>query len=226
MKIVSKVAVALKDGAPAGLLREMKNSGVNIFELRIDQFASLSPQYVLKEITKFKKLPILATIRSKKEGGKWRGSEEKRLGLYEIVIPKVAMVDIELSSDSILDCVMKAAKKHKKTAIISYHNFKATPPTGKLNQILRRARAAGADIVKIAAMARSHKDVQTLLDFTKKNARKKIITIAMGEKGAISRVLFPRFGSMMTYASLDESMAPGQMNYQTMLKLLGRWTPI
>ena len=217
------VAVSLKDKTSPTILREIRKAGVDVCELRIDRFASSSPRYVLKEMAKFKKLPVLATIRSKKEGGKWRGSESKRLELYRAVIPKAKIVDIELSSRSILKGVVRAAKKHKKPVIVSYHNFKGTPTPQKLNQILRAAKVSGAVIVKIAAMARGHKDVQTLLDFTKKNAKKKIITIAMGEKGAISRILFPRFGSLMTYASLDgKSMAPGQLDYKTTLKLLGR----
>ena len=217
------VAVSLKDKTSITALREMRKAGVDIFELRVDRFASWNPAYVLKEIAKFTKWPVLATIRSKNEGGRWRDSEAGRLQLFRAVIPKVKMVDIELSSRSILKDVVKAAKKHKKQVIISYHDFKSTPPRAKLNRVLREAKAFGADIVKIAAMARSHKDVQTLLDFTKKNAKKKIITIAMGEKGAISRVLFPKLGSLMTYASLGRSMAPGQLDYRTTLKLLGRW---
>ena len=224
-----KIAVSLKDKTSPKMLLEMKKSGVDIFELRIDQFASTNPAYVLKEISRFKKFPVLATIRSQKEGGKWKGSETKRLALYEAVIPKVKMIDIELSSKLILKNIAKAAKKHKKTTIISYHNFKNTPTETQLNRILRDGKAAGADIVKIAVMAKTHQDVQILLDFTKKNARKKIVVIAMGEKGMISRVLFPRFGSLVTYASgtpadsAQSKMAPGQIYYKTMLKLLGRW---
>ena len=80
----------------------------------------------------------------------------------------------------------------------------------------------GADITKIAAMALGGKDVQRLAAFTIENADKNIITIAMGSEGTCSRVLFPALGSLLTYASLGESTAPGQLPYSDTFDILRR----
>jgi 3-dehydroquinate dehydratase type I len=46
-----------------------------------------------------------------------------------------------------------------------------------------------------------------------------IISFCMGEKGIISRVLCPLFGSYLTYAALERSTAPGQIDLEVMRKI-------
>ena len=208
-----RIVVPFKDRTSPLTLKQARKRGLDLAELRIDLYERFDKEYVLREIAKFKKIPALATIRSKKEGGRWPLPDKERLKLFAAVIPKVDAVDIELSSKSIRPAVVKLARKAKKRVIISYHNFDGTPGAGKLKKIADEARAAGADIVKIAAMALNPKDVQTLAAFTAANASKNLITISMGRCGAVSRVLFPALGSLMTYAYLGKANAPGQLPY-------------
>ena len=215
-----RIAVGMKDHADSQILIDAKNKGLDIVEIRIDQFSNLDKKYVLSEIAKFKKFPTIATIRSKKEGGNWRLSEEKRLELFKSIIPKVDAVDVELSSKEILPKIVNFAHKHKKIVVISYHNFDRTPLTADLTKILDSARAIGADIVKIAVMALKRKDVQALARFTLSNSDKNIITISMGAEGIVSRVLFPALGSLVTYAYVGESTAPGQLPYSNTFDML------
>ena len=215
-----RIAVGMKDHADSQILIDAKNRGLDIVEIRIDQFSNLDKKYVLSEIAKFKKFPTIATIRSKKEGGNWRLSEEKRLELFKSIIPKVDAVDVELSSKEILPKIVNFAHKHKKIVVISYHNFDRTPDERKLKKIAEDAKTAGADIVKIAALALKKKDVQTLGAFTIANASKNLVTIAMGENGVVSRVLFPALGSLMTYAHWGNPTAQGQLSYDQTFELL------
>ena len=209
------IAVPFADRTRPAAIGQAKKNGMDIAELRIDLYSSRQRGHVLKEIKKFEALPTIATIRSKKEGGQWSGSERERLELFKSILPCVGAVDVELSSKSILKEVIGEARRLKKTVIVSYHNFKTTPGQKFLVQILKKAKAAGADVVKIAVMARSKKDLQAMADFTASHAGDKIITLSMGREGALSRILFPSLGSLLTFAHVGRPTAPGQMDLKT-----------
>ena len=216
------VAVGFKDGVSLKTLQKAKKDGLGVAELRVDLFSSYDRKHVLKEAAKFKNFPIIATIRSRREGGKWNLSDAQRLELFQALIPKVDAVDIELSSSSLVRKVVKAAHRSGKLTIVSYHNFDRTPDLNSLNTIIKKAKKIGADIVKIAALARSPEDVQRLGLLTVQNKPKNMITIAMGKKGSVSRILFPALGSLITYSSLGETLAPGQLDFSTTVEWVKR----
>ncbi len=68
----------------------------------------------------------------------------------------------------------------------------------------------GADIVKIATMAKSRADVVRLLRFTE-TCTVPVVTIAMSAIGTVSRVIAPLFGSLFTYGYITRPVAPGQL---------------
>lgn len=210
MRPTPLIAVPLADKVSPSSIHRAKKLGMDIAELRIDLFSSYKKDHLLIEIKKFKGIPVIATIRSKKEGGRWSGSEKERLELFKTVLPHAAYVDIERSSKLILKEVVREAKKLKKTVIISYHDFSKTPEMNFLKKILKSAKSAGADIVKIAVTAKSLQDVRRLGEFTASHATQKLITLSMGKTGALSRLLFPSLGSLVTFASHGRSTAPGQ----------------
>ncbi len=220
-----RIVVGFNDRTSAAVLAGLKKSGLDIAELRIDQYASFKTWHVLEQIARFRYFSTIATIRSKKEGGCWTLSESARLQLFETVIPKVNAVDIELSAKEILPRIVKSAHKAKKLAVVSYHDFKQTPDARSLLKILKKAKMAGADIVKIAVMAVKKGDLQTLAAFTIAHASQNIVTIAMGPAGIASRILFPALGSLMTYACLSEPIAPGQLNYEATRQCLRIFYP-
>lgn len=222
---IPRVVVGFKDNVSDQTLQDIENFGLDIVELRLDQYSSFEASHVLKEVKKFRKFPSIATIRSDKEGGGWNLPESKRLELFKAVLPYVDAVDIELSSKTILNEVISSAHKLKKSIVISYHNFDKTPNLEKLNQILSEAKSLGADITKISALALSGKDIQVLGNFTILNNSKNIISIAMGAEGALSRIFFPALGSLMTYACIGKSTAPGQLDYATTMDLLRQFYP-
>ena len=220
-----RVAVGFKDNLSADILQQIEDYGLDVVELRIDLYSSFDTQHVIQEVKKLGKFSSIATIRLEKEGGEWNLSEQKRVALFKAIIPYVDAVDIELYSQSILKEVISAAHKAKKLVCVSYHNFDKTPSHSKLTEILKEAKANKADIVKIATLALTRTDVQNLANFTIANKDKNIITIAMGAEGVISRILFPALGSLLTYASLGSSTAPGQLDYSITFDFLRRLYP-
>ena len=220
-----RIAVGFNDRTNPTILMDAKKLGLDIAELRIDQYSSFEKKHVLKQISKFRHFPTIATIRSKKEGGGWNLSESARLQLFETIIPKIDAIDIELSSKEILPKVIKKAQSAKKSVVISYHNFDRTPDVRALSKILKEAKTLGADIVKIATMALRKADVQALAAFTSANASQNLVTIAMGSEGLISRIFFPVLGSLITHAYLGEPTAPGQLHYEKTFDYLRLFYP-
>ena len=215
-----KIVLSVKDNA--WLAQKNKRCLFDWVEFRIDLVASRALKSLFQTT-----IPTILTIRSKKEGGGWGDSEYNRLSLYKELIPHVSVVDIELSSKTILGDVVENAHHDKKSVIVSYHNFDKTPPLSELDKILKRAKSAGADIVKVATFAKDHQDIQKLARFTVENANQNIVTIAMGEIGAISRLFFPALGSLLIYAPLSskDKTAPGQIGCKELSLLVKRFYP-
>jgi 3-dehydroquinate dehydratase-1 len=220
-----RIVLSLNDATPPDLIQEARQLGLDLVELRIDQYASFDSKHVLREVGRFKDCSTIATIRIKAEGGVWNLPEQERLSLFKKIIPEVNAVDIELSAETILPDVVQAAHAAKKIVIISYHNFDRTPTLNELNGIMDEAKSFGADIVKIAARTTKQEDIQTLASFTIANAMKNVVTIAMGSEGALSRVFFPALGSLLTYAYLGQPTAPGQLEYRELFELLKKFYP-
>ncbi|MBI5560236.1 MAG: type I 3-dehydroquinate dehydratase [Deltaproteobacteria bacterium] len=191
------------------ILARAKREGADLIELRLDTLKDRDPGKLKEALGKRPRgVPILLTIRDKKEGGRFHLSDGERMSLFTELIPSVDAVDIELSSKKILADAFKAARRSGKTVIVSYHNFKTTPGKKRLAGIIRDARGKGADIVKVATLAKNKGDLLRLLNILAGN--KNMIVVAMGRYGRVSRVILPFLGSLITYGALTEKTAPGQ----------------
>ena len=211
---VPLIAVPFTDRSAANAAVDAKAAGLDVAELRVDLFSSYDPAAVLATIRRFAGLPTIGTIRSKAEGGNWDRSEQQRASLFAAIMDDVDAVDIELSSSDILEPIVDDARRRDKIVIVSHHDFAATPSLERLNALAQQAKAAGADYVKIAAMAQSAADIQTLAQFTIANSALGLISIGMGPHGLCSRILFPALGSRLTFASLGQATAPGQLTFE------------
>ncbi len=191
-------------------------------EIRVDHFRKLNSQYLEDNLKKRvqTRLPLILTIRNQAvEGGillrRRKISDQLKWDLFKIGMKYVQAVDIELTSP-LLKSVIGLAKK--KVVIVSSHHFKNTPTLAGLEKILREGKKSGGDIIKIAAHAKNRDDLNRLLEFTIKHKKDKIITLAMGRLGSISRLVFPSVGSLLTYSFLGKPFAPGQIPLKTLQK--------
>jgi 3-dehydroquinate dehydratase-1 len=126
-------------------------------------------------------------------------------------MPFVEAVDIELSADEEQrKKVIAAAKAAGVTVIVSAHDFDKTPSVEEMKKILNSAHEAGADIAKLAVMAKSKQDVLDVLQATA-DMEKPVCTIAMGDVGKHSRIVAPCYGSRLTYGAIAKAVAPGQI---------------
>ena len=207
-------------------LRVIGPGKVDFLELRVDQFQKTNPAYVTQVIKSRKKtgLPLILTIRAKKEGGRKSVPDKVRIELFNSVITLVDAVDIELNS-VIIKRIIRLAHSNKKPVIASYHNFKITPDIEKLKFLILKAKRQGADIVKIAVKANKMTDVTGLLELTLKYKQKNLITISLGNIGVISRLFFPLAGSLLNYAYLNKPSASGQLPLSVLRQYLSLYYP-
>lgn len=214
------IAVSFSDIDSKRDVAAAREAGVAIAELRIDLFARLTPDYVLLQAERLSGLPTIATIRLEAEGGRWKGADADRIAIFEAVLPQVDAIDIELRSTAVVETLAPKLKAAGKLLILSHHDFEKTPDYEALTDICHRAEAAGADIVKIAAMAQNDTDIATLARLLAERPAPNLVVIGMGEAGTPSRVAFAAKGSLFTFAAKgDRASAPGQIGYEMMLRI-------
>ena len=90
--------VVLGVDGKSSVVAQAANEGVDILEIRVDQFEKLSSAFVVDEVKVLKRhaLPLIGTIRSRVEGGKAEIEESHRLDLYRQISPLVDAIDIDL----------------------------------------------------------------------------------------------------------------------------------
>lgn len=179
--------------------------GADILELRID---ALEDPDVDKVISLIDSLDgnVIATNRTAHEGGLFKGTEVERTEILVDVAGYARFVDIELKTEK--KSRSKVIEKSN-SSIISFHDFEKTPSVEELLEIVRREKEVG-DIAKFAVMPHNLED--TLKVFQVLLQVDDTIGISMGELGSYTRVTAGLFGSPITYASLDEGSAPGQLD--------------
>lgn len=105
----------------------------------------------------------------------------------------IDMVDVEMfSGDDTVSALVRCAHACQVKVVGSNHDFQKTPAKEEIVARLRRMQELDADILKIAVMLRSKKDVLTLLAATEEMcseyANRPVITMSMDGMGVISRL--------------------------------------
>ncbi len=188
---------------------------VDLFEVRIDLIGD-SWQELVKQ---FKK-PWIACNRSADEGGKWQGSEARRIEeLLQAIELGADIVDIELRTRN-LEKILQLVKRRTK-CLLSSHDFEKTPPLDEMKEVVRRQLKAGADICKMITTAQGFEDNLTVLQLISEFPEIKLISFAMGPLGSVSRILCPLVGGEFTYASVEEGKesAQGQITVGNLMKI-------
>jgi 3-dehydroquinate dehydratase-1 len=182
----------------------------DIVELRVDGYPEYEEWAKAGARIEAGGRPVIMTLRISDEGGKWTGADRERISYFEKAIGAVSCVDVELRSGIAAE-ICKQARGAGKWSIVSYHNFKETPPVPELKRIVEEAREIGS-IVKIAAKVNSLDDTETLRCILQGRWDVPLCIIGMGPLGKETRLRFPLEGSCFTYGYLDVPGAPGQFS--------------
>ena len=181
---------------------------VDLYEVRIDLIGNDWPK-----IAEQLKKPWLACNRSDEEGGSWRDSETTRVAeLVKAAEMGAHIVDVELTTENIEQTVTLIKEAGAK-CLISFHSLVGTPSPETLREIMQGELKAGADICKVVTTARTFADNLSVLQLINDFPQTRVVSLAMGDLGVLSRVLCPLWGGDFTYASIAEGSesAPGQI---------------
>lgn len=196
--------------------------GADFVELRFD---FLDPAELESALAKAGELKAKAvyTLRSKSQGGKFSGSEQERIGwLKKMAQERPMLVDIELDTLRENDTLADYVDAQKTRILVSWHDFKSTPPTDDISDLLSEMRVY-SNFVKIVTTANSVQDSLRLLELYDSTSDLNAIIFAMGEAGVLSRVMCAAAGNApFTYAGLDAAVAPGQLSLKEMRWLYDR----
>ncbi len=166
--------------------------------------------------------PLLLTLRTKNEGGSLSPDDASYIALYQQWIEAgfADLIDIEMRIGApAVDRLVAQAHRRHVAVILSYHDFQATPDNADMLQRLTWQEAHGADILKIAVMPKTPHDVSRLSDVTwqmRQRSDRPLLTMAMGGLGAVTRMSGEVFGSNLTFGTLDDASAPGQLEVQAL----------
>jgi len=212
-----RAAVVIDRPLPPETVAGLARRGADLLEIRVDLFADgpgAAIEYV-KQLRAAAPLPLLATIRETDR------TRQRRLDLFEQVIPYVDAIDIEVDA-AIRDRVVSCASG--KVVIVSDHDFAGMPDADRCRSIVDQTRACNGHVAKIAGTARDGADTARLLAFCL-STDFPLIAIAMGPHGAVSRVLGPLFGSLVSYTFVGDAVAPGQIGLDELAGEFSRYYP-
>ncbi len=219
---------------------QAQSAGADLVELRLDEAfggeGDGAGEKLAIDLVRESSLPVIATCRSREEAGPvggYDGDDMARVSLYErlgtLDVPQrpPRYLDVEWSTYSRsanLRQKVNLAVAHPKqerdlatSLILSTHDF-----TDRPSDLARRVRAMQDEdacrVVKLAYRARSVRDTIDLAELIG-DCPKPMIAIGMGEYGIPSRILAPRIGGYLTFASIDpeEATAPGQVSLDQLL---------
>lgn len=209
----------------------LKAYAVDVVEWRMDWFEEVEEQSAVTAMLKKLRaclgdMALLATFRSKKEGGERELSKQAYVALntWAVESGDVDLVDVELfTGDDAVKQIVETAHARGVRVIMSSHDFDKTPAQEEIEKRLFRMQELGADIPKIAVMPQSNQDVLTLLSATDHVSAQldcPIITMSMAGNGMISRLAGEVFHSALTFGAVGKASAPGQIPVEELAQVL------
>ncbi len=163
---------------------------------------------------------VIFTIRTTREGGYLDLADQEYVNLIKEVaaLYQPDYIDFEYYSyQAVFEQMLDFPN-----LVLSYHNFEETPVN--YLEIMSELTSLSPAVVKMAVMANTEQDVLDVMNYTRGfkslNAEQKFATFAMGELGKLTRIAGGITGSCWTFASLDETSAPGQMSLGNTRKFL------
>lgn len=231
-----KICVPIVGETKEEILKEARaiasDSSVDIAEWRSDWFEEADDTEkvtgVLKELRKeLREIPLLFTFRTAKEGGRREIAVEKYVDLNKKAAKSgfADLIDAEIfMGDKPVKEIIEAAHKSGVKVIASNHDFDKTPDKKELLERLLKMQEMGADILKIAVMPKTERDVLELLLATEEMhtnyAKKPLVTMSMGGAGMVSRLCGEVFGSAITFGTMGKKSAPGQIPVRELEEIL------
>lgn len=209
----------------------LTQSRADMIEWRVDTYEGFQDCNAVRDILEavapiLKEKLFLYTFRTKKQGGEANVDSETLEDLHDLAAESgcVDFIDLEFFEVEKPMRRIKDLQSKGIRVIASHHDFEGTPVPEVMKMLLERMCAGGADLVKLAVMPHSRKDVLSLLevtsDFFCAYPDTPVITMSMGGMGNISRLCGENFGSCVTFGAHKRASAPGQMEMNALADIL------
>lgn len=195
------ICIPVRENKMSKVLSQMLKIKSDCIEVWLDEIADLD----VRKLMKAAKKPLIFKI-------------TKKYDTLSALKTKVDFLDIDIKTNPEM---IKNLKRKCKKLIISFHDYKKTPPQKKLEEIIKKEFALGADIAKVSTLAKSMEDNVKVISLLTKFKDKKIIAVCMGARGKASRVAGLILGSYISYASSGKGRetAKGQMTFEEINKI-------
>ncbi len=194
-----KIVISLPD---PDLMADALKFEPDLIEFRIDMM-DRDIRGMLEHARDQTGIPLIGTLRSTWEGGRFAGTEEGWQRRITEVLPSFDFIDVEMRYRRHGPFVRAGG-----AGIISSYHTTDMPSAGELRRI-RQVLAEYGDIPKIAVQPRTEKDVIELLSFTE-DAPKPVVTSILGSRFRHFRILLPLFGSEFVFCHAGRPTSVGQ----------------
>jgi 3-dehydroquinate dehydratase/shikimate dehydrogenase len=215
------IIVSITGPTMAGALAQIGGSApfADALEFRLDLIRS--PELAVLMLSTRK--PVIATCRTRKEGGGFDGTPLERMEMLRAAsLLGADFVDMELRADRLhLGGFVRRTRESQVIVSLHLKRGERFVPAA----VYRRMRATGADVLKIAYPAEDAWEIALAAEFLglARRDRQKAIAMAMGPAGEPSRILYRVMGGWGTFASTEDgkSSAPGQIPGSVLKTLYG-----
>ncbi len=192
----------------------------NTIEVRLDWLSSAVEIARFGQLLKKSKVPrrvtLIATCRRREAGGKFSGTPDQQLRMLRSATDAGCQwIDLEIETVEAVPPFIHMLYTGHVNRILSYHDFHSTPSNSRLSDLALRlcqiADDIGFDVIKIATKCDSLAESLRLLSLPRQFRDRNVIAVPMDEVATPARILAPLFGSVLSYAPVEESTAPGQI---------------
>lgn len=179
-------------------------------------------------------MPIIFTLRNHGQGGMVNLGRKHVFDLSSLAAQSkmVDFIDLELFDENdtydeaeVRDHI-REVHEFGVRVIMSYHDFDKMPTPEQMANLAGNMRGMGADIVKIAAMAKEEGEARAMMktaEVLTSGDKDPVIMIAMGRAGMLTRVEGGKHGSCISFVKGVEETAPGQIDAETLSNILDRY---
>ena len=216
-------------------LKTLKTGSFDLVEFRADYYSEEEAPALFAVRDAAGNRPVIYTIRTEEEGGEAGISDDQYAERILASVPWADLVDIQLGrvlsregKEGLHSDLVSRVHASGAKVVLSWHDFEKTPGEEVLVEKMCRMAAEGCDIAKIAVMPRGRRDVCALLNASVEMLEKDLcpfITISMGDLGKMTRMAGAFSGSCVTFGAACGTSAPGQINADTLRKILSLLQP-
>lgn len=164
--------------------------------------------------------PVLLTLRTTREGGSYPWKSRERVLLFHNLLSDVDAIDVELQNIPLVREVLTAARAQGRGIILSAHSTHRKLTLGRGERWLEQFRKHRADVYKIAAFARTRKDLGVLARLILDHPELRLGAMATGPMAVLSRLVLPILGSKLVYGYLDAPAVKGQPSLEEIAPLV------